>query len=86
MTNNIQSTNQSIDKSIINNNNNYNNHHQLDNFKLGSILKTLLEGELMRKWGGDGVHKKNKNFKGCVQNIEMSSRAVHKILTENYQK
>lgn len=45
MTSNIQSTNQlinqSIDKSIINNNNNYNNHHQLDDFKLGSNLKTL---------------------------------------------
>ena len=61
MTSNIQSTNQlinqSIDKSIINNKN-HNNHHQHDDFKLGSILKTLLEGALMRKWGGGGVHKK----------------------------
>ena len=55
MTSNLQSTkqliNQSIDKSIINNKN-QNNHHQLDDFKLGSILKTLLEEALMRKWGG----------------------------------
>ena len=77
MTSNIQSTNQlinqSIDKSIINNNNNYNNnynnHHQLDDFKLGSILKTLLEGAFLRKWGGGGVHKKKTRILKAVFKI-----------------
>ena len=67
MASNIQSTSQSIDKSIINNNNN-NNNNNLDDFNLGSNF--LLEGVLMKKMGRGGSIKKKEEVKRlCSKHI-----------------